>query len=56
MGLHVRKSPQKATEEEKRARKRKRATKQTITRAVTHIRLLEANAGKLDALAPRRVC
>ena len=50
MGLHVRKSPQKATEEEKRARKRKRATKQTITRAVTHIRLLEANAGKLDAL------
>jgi Putative transposase DNA-binding domain len=47
MGLHVRKLPQKATEEKKRARKRK---KQTITHAVTHIRLLEANAGKLDAL------
>ena len=25
-------------------------TKQTITRAVTHIRLIEANPGKLDAL------
>jgi hypothetical protein len=50
MGLHVRKSPQQATEAEKRARKRKKKTKQTITRAVTHIRLIEANAGKLDAL------
>jgi len=50
MGLHVSKIPQKATEEEKRARKRTKKTKQTITRAVTHIRLIEANAGKLDAL------
>ena len=50
MGLYVRKLPQKATEEEKRARKRKKKTKQTITRAVTHIRLIEANSGKLDAL------
>ncbi len=46
----MRKNPQKATEEEKRSRKRKKKTKQTITRAVTHIRLIEANAGKLDAL------
>src|SRR6266849_1900011 len=42
--------PEKVTEEEKRARKRKPKTKQTITRAVTHIRLIEANPGKLDAL------
>ncbi len=31
-------------------RKRKQKTKQTITRAVTHIRLIEANPGKLRAL------
>ena len=42
--------PEKATEEEKQKRKRKKKTKQTITRAVTHIRLIEANPGKLDAL------
>ena len=42
--------PQKASEEEKKKRKRKKQSKQTITRAVTHIRLLEANAGKLSAL------
>ena len=42
--------PKKVTEEEKRARKRKKKTKQTITRAVTHIRLIEANPGKLAAL------
>ncbi len=42
--------PEKATEEEKKQRKRKKKTKQTITRAVTQIRLIEANAGKLDAL------
>ncbi|HET8852075.1 MAG TPA: transposase, partial [Ktedonobacteraceae bacterium] len=30
--------------------KRKKKTKQTITRAVTHIRLMEANPGKLRAL------
>ncbi len=50
MGLHMRKSPHKVTEEEKRARTRKKKTQQTITRAVTHIRLSEANPGKLDAL------
>lgn len=42
--------PKKATEEEKKKRKRKKKTKQTITRAVTHIRLIEANPGKLEAL------
>ncbi len=42
--------PEQATEEEKKKRKRKKKTKQTITRAVTHIRLIEANPGKLDAL------
>jgi len=41
---------EKATEEAKKKRKRKKKTKQTITRAVTHIRLIEANPGKLDAL------
>ena len=46
----MRKTPQRATEEESKKRKRKRVTKQTITRAVTHIRLIEANPGKLDAL------
>ena len=42
--------PEKATEEDKRARKRKKQTKQMLTHAVTQIRLIEANAGKLDAL------
>ena len=45
MDKSVRKTPQRATEGEKKKRK-----KQTITRAVTHIRLIEANPGKLDAL------
>jgi hypothetical protein len=43
----VRKTAKRATEEERKKRKRK---KQTVTRAVTHIRLIEANPGKLDAL------
>jgi hypothetical protein len=42
--------PEKATEEEKKKRQRKKRTKQTLTRAVTHIRLIEANPGKLSAL------
>ncbi len=46
----MRKTAVRATEEEKKKRKRKKKTKQTITRSVTHIRLIEANAGKLDAL------
>src|SRR6266566_5059556 len=37
-------------EQEKKKRKRKKKTKQTLTHAVTHIRLIEANAGKLSAL------
>jgi hypothetical protein len=40
--------PEKTPEQDKQKRKRK--TKQTLTRAVTHIRLIEANPGKLDAL------
>src|SRR5437899_1470551 len=40
----------KTTEQEKKQRKRKKQTKQTLTHAVTHIRLIEANAGKLSAL------
>jgi hypothetical protein len=50
MDQSMRKTPQRATEEEQKKRKRKKKTKQTITRAVTHIRLSEANPGKLDAL------
>ncbi|HEX4714118.1 MAG TPA: transposase, partial [Ktedonobacteraceae bacterium] len=42
--------PHNASEEEKKKRKLKKKSKQTITRAVTHIRLLEANAGKLSTL------
>lgn len=42
--------PGKATEEDKKKRKHKKKTKQILTRAVTHIRLIEANPGKLDAL------
>ena len=46
----MRKTPQRVTAAESKKRKRTRVTKQTITRAVTHIRLSEANPGKLDAL------
>jgi transposase len=46
----VSRKPEPATEQEKNKRKRKKKTKQTLTRAVTHIRLLEANPGKLAAL------
>src|SRR5260370_3768345 len=48
--FHVSQKPHKASEEEKKKRKRKKKSKQTITRAVTHIRLLEANVGKLSTL------
>jgi len=41
--------PEKADKQEKK-RKRKKKTKQTLTHAVTPIRLIEANAGKLLAL------
>jgi hypothetical protein len=50
MGFHMSQKPQKASEEEKKKRKRKKKSKQTITRAVAHIRLLEANVGKLSTL------
>jgi hypothetical protein len=50
MDSPVSQKPHKASEEEKKKRKRKKKSKQTITRAVTHIRLLEANAGKLSTL------
>src|SRR5260370_7365793 len=46
----VSQKPQKATEDEKNKRKRKKKSKQTITRAITPIRLIEANPGKLDVL------
>jgi hypothetical protein len=46
----VSQKPGKATKEDKKQRKRKKQTKQTLTHAVTHIRLIEANPGKLDAL------
>jgi len=39
-----------ATEQNKKKRKQKQKTKQTLTQAITHIRLIEANPGKLDAL------
>ncbi|OLB46443.1 MAG: hypothetical protein AUH05_01500 [Ktedonobacter sp. 13_2_20CM_53_11] len=42
--------PEKTPEQDKQKRKRKKKTKQTITRAVTPIRLIEANVGKLAAL------
>jgi hypothetical protein len=46
----VSQKPETATPEEKKKRKRKKKTKQMITRAVTPIRLIEANPGKLTAL------
>src|SRR5258708_24917644 len=48
--FHGDQKPKKASEEAKKKRKRKKKSKQTIPRAVTHIRLLEANAGKLSTL------
>src|SRR5229473_4164049 len=50
MDLQVSQKPGKATKEDKKKRKRKKQTKQTLTHTVTHIRLIEANPGKLDAL------
>jgi len=37
-------------EKDKKKRQRKRRTKRTLTHAVTHIRLIQANPGKLEAL------
>jgi len=50
MGSRVSRKPEKEALQDKKKRKRKKKTKQTITRAVTHIRLIEANPGKLVAL------
>src|SRR6266478_3083197 len=50
MELRVSQKPEKATEQDKKKRKRKKKTKQTLTHAVTHLRLIEANPGKLAAL------
>jgi len=46
----VSRKPEKEASQDKKKHKRKKKTKHTITRAVTHIRLLEANPGKLLAL------
>jgi len=46
----VSKKPQPQRDEEQKKRTRKKKSKQTITRAVPHIPLSEANPGKLDAL------
>ncbi len=48
--LWVSQKPQKAPGKDKKQRKRKKKSQQTLTRAVTHIRLSEANPGKLEAL------
>jgi hypothetical protein len=50
MVMGMSRKPEKATEQEKQKRQRKKRTKQTLTRAVTQIRLNEANPGKLEAL------
>jgi hypothetical protein len=50
MDQMVRKIPQLQRDEEKKKRTRKKKSQQTITCAVPHIRLREANPGKLDAL------
>src|SRR5260370_14102302 len=50
MDQTVSQKPQPQRDDEKKKRQRKKKSKQTITRAVPHIRLREANPGKLDAL------
>ena len=50
MVMGMSRKSEKAPEQDKTKRKRKKRTKQTLTRAVTQIRLIEANPGKLDAL------
>jgi len=46
----VSQKPQAQRDDEKKKRTRKKKSKQTMTHAVPHIRLSEANLGKLDAL------
>jgi Putative transposase DNA-binding domain len=50
MGPRVSQKPRSETSQDKKKRKYKQKTKQTLTHAVTHIRLIEANAGKLEDL------
>lgn len=50
MVMGMSRKPDKETEQNKKKRQRKKRTKQTLTRAVTQIRLIEANPGKLEAL------
>ncbi len=50
MDQTVSKKPQPQREKEKKTRTRQKKSKQTLTRAVPHIRLSEANPGKLAAL------
>src|SRR4249920_737362 len=50
MGRRMSHKPERANDQGQKKRKRKKRTKQTITGAVTHIRLIEANPGKLAAL------
>jgi Putative transposase DNA-binding domain len=50
MDLQVSQKPGKETSEHNKKRKRKKKTKQTLTQAVTPIRLVEANPSKLEAL------
>src|SRR6266704_1643350 len=49
-GRRMSHKPESANDQGQKKRKRKKRTKQTITCAVTHIRLIEANPGKLAAL------
>src|SRR6266536_4766486 len=49
-GRRMSHKPERANDQGQKKRKRKKRTKQTITCAVTHIRLIEANPGKLAAL------
>jgi hypothetical protein len=50
MDSRVSQKPRSETSQDKKQRKHKKKTKQTLTHAVTHIRLIEANPSKLDAL------
>jgi hypothetical protein len=49
-GTDMSRKPERQPEADNKKRRRKKKTKQTLTRAVTPIRLLEANPGKLAAL------
>jgi hypothetical protein len=48
----VNQKPRSETSQDKKKRKHKKKTKQTLIHAVTHIRLIEANPGKLVIARP----